>query len=161
MISFLPKWIYALIAASVIAALARQLTPPGPVRAVTVFVSGVMLLSAMLSPVLRTDLGALSQAAAEYRVTADKLTEDTRAQEKQLLRAYIQQQTEAYIVEKAQRLGVGPIKAEVLADWKGESWVPAEATIIGALSPEGKKALGEALCAELGIPEERQHWHEP
>ena len=161
MIGPLREWVRSLTGASVIAALARQLTPEGGVRKVTDFVCGVMLLSVLLSPVLEADLDALSTAAADYRTTAARLTADVEGQEKQLLRVYIQQQTGAYILDEARRLGAGELQAEVQAKWRDESWVPYEVTISGALSPEIKARLGEYLRSELGIPAERQRWNEP
>ena len=161
MIGAVQNWIRSLAAASVISALARQLTPPGPVRKVTGFACGVMLLSMLLSPVLRADPGVLAAASADYRSTAAKLTEDMEAQEKQLLRVYIQQQTAAYIVDEAQRMGAEDLKAEVLAKWREESWVPYEVSLSGTVSPEIRKRLSEYLRAELGIPAERQRWDGP
>ena len=153
------NWIRALAAASVISALARQLTPPGPVRRVTDFACGVMMLSMLLSPILRADPGVLADASADYRSTVTKLTEDMEAQEKQLLRVYIQRQTAAYILDEAQRIGVTDLKAEVLAKWRGESWVPDEVYLSGTVSPEEKKRLSGYLSTELGIAAERQHWN--
>ena len=160
MTGFVREWIRGLVTASVIAALAGELTPPGPVRKVTRFVSGVMLLSILFSPVLRADLDALSYASADYRATVTRLTEDMEAQEKQLLRLYIQEQTAAYILEEAQRMGAGELRVEVLAVWRGENWVPNEVTVCGTLTPEIRRALSEHLRSELGIPAERQHWDE-
>ena len=161
MIGFVQNWIRALVTASVIAALAKQLTPGGPVRKVTGFVCGVMLLSTLLSPVLQLDLGALAEASADYRATVAKLTEDMESQEKQLLRVYIQQQTSAYILDEARRMGVAQLQVEVLAKWRDESWVPYEVSVSGAVTPDQRKRLSDYLRSELGIPAERQRWNEP
>lgn len=160
MIEPLSEWIRRLVAASVIAALAGQLTPDGPVRKVTSFVCGVMLLSVLVSPAVKADLGILADAAADYRATAARLTEDMEAKEKQLLRVYIQEQTEAYILDEAERMGVSGLQVKVLARWKGESWVPQEASISGQISSQQQERLSDFLCAELGIPKDRQRWNE-
>lgn len=152
------EWIYRLTAASVLAALARQITPPGPVRRVTGFVCGVMLVSVLLSPALGADLDVISRSAADYRAAAERLTQDVEAQEKALLRVYIQQQTEAYILDEARRLGAGELKAEVLATWREESWVPYKVEIIGSPDASVRARLSEYLQSELGIPAERQRW---
>ena len=160
MIGSFHNWIRALVTASVIASLSRQITPLGPVRKVVGFICGIMLLCVLLSPVLQADLGVLADVSADYRATVVKLTEDLETQEKQLLRTYIQQQTSAYILDEAKRMGGEGLRVEVLARWGDESWVPYEVTVTGPVTPELRTRLSDLLRNELGIPAERQHWRE-
>lgn len=155
----LQSWIRGLAVASVLAALARQLTPDGPVKKVTEFVCGVMLMAMLLSPVLRADRTAFSYALSDYRQTVAELSQDLESQEKQLLRVYIQQQCQAYILDEARSLGLADLQAEVQVKWGDESWVPVEVTLEGNPTPEQKTRLSGFLDAELGIPAERQHWN--
>ena len=160
MMNSLQSWIQGLVAASVLAALAQQLTPNGPVKKVTEFVCGVMLMAMLLSPVLNADRTVFSYALSDYRQTVAELSQDLETQEKQLLRVYIEQQSQAYILDEARLLGLTELQATVQVKWGDESWVPIEVYLNGAPTPEQKSRLSGFLDAELGIPVERQHWNE-
>ena len=129
MTEWLFSWIRSLVAASLLSALALQLTPEGSVKRVTRFTCGILLACTLLSPVLRTDETSFSLALNDYRRTVAELTDDLEEQENQLLRTYID-----------------------------ESWVPCEVTIRGEITAEQRYRLSAYLAAGLGIPAERQHW---
>ena len=158
--SFFRSWILGLTGASILAALARELTPEGPVKKVTGFVCGVMLAGVMLSPVLRVDRELLASALTEYRLTAAELTQDVEARENALMRTYIQDRCRAYILDEAQRLGITDLRCSVRVKWRDESWVPFEVTLHTAAPREARQRLGDYLDGELGIPPERQRWNE-
>lgn len=159
MMAMMQNWIRGLVAASVLVALAQQITPDGPVKKVTEFVCGIMLMAMLLSPVLTADRTVFSYALSDYRKTVAELSQDLESQEKQLLRVYIQEQCQAYILDEARSLGLTQLQATVQVKWGDESWVPNEVTLTGELTPEQKARLSGFLDAELGIPAERQHWN--
>ncbi|MBQ3275432.1 MAG: hypothetical protein IJH47_00035 [Oscillospiraceae bacterium] len=158
--TFLRAWILGLTGASILAALAGQLTPEGPVKKVTGLVCGVMLAGVMLSPLVRADREILSDALSDYRQTAEELTADVEARENRLIRTFIQEQCRAYILDEAQLLGITDLSCTVRVKWRDESWVPYEVSLITDASAEERRRLGDYLDGELGIPEERQHWNE-
>ena len=51
-------WLLAIIAASILCALAERVMPPGPVKRVGGLTCGLVLLWTILTPVARPDLGA-------------------------------------------------------------------------------------------------------
>ena len=53
MTEWLFSWIRSLVAASLLSALALQLTPEGSVKRVTRFTCGILLACTLLSPVFR------------------------------------------------------------------------------------------------------------
>lgn len=154
------NWIRGLIAASAFAAVCRQLTPDGPVKKVTALACGVMLLATMFSPLLHADRAVFSYALSDYRQTVDGLTEEMDAREKHLLRAYIEDQTSAYILDEAQKMGLDIEMIELHTKWGDESWIPYEVYLHADASEEQKRRLMFLLDTELGIPPERQHWNE-
>jgi len=158
--TFFRSWILGLTGASILAALAMQLTPEGPVKKVTGFVCGVMLAGIMLSPVVSVDRSIFSSALADYRQTTEQLTADLEAQENQLVRTYIQEQCRAYILDEAQLLGITDLSCTVKVKWRDESWVPYEVILYTGAPAEDRRRLEDYLDGELGIPEERQHWNE-
>ena len=149
-----------LTGASVLAAMAAQLTPEGSVKKVTGFVCGVMLAGVMLSPLVRADREILADALAGYRQTAEELTAEVENREDRLVRTYIQEQCRAYILDEAQLLAITDLSCTVRVKWRDESWVPWEATLITDASAGQRQRLADYLDGELGIPRERQHWNE-
>lgn len=160
MTEILHSWITGLTAAGCLAALARQLTPDGPVKKVTKFVCGIMLVGILIQPLVMADEGTFSLSVAEYRKTVRELTADMEAQEKELLRTYIEEESSAYILDEAQLIGIPDGRAEVRAKWGDESWLPYEAYLTMRTTEEQKIRLSRYISAELGIPPERQHWSE-
>lgn len=160
MMDFLHSWILCLTGASMIAAIAQALTPSGGVKKVTAFVSGLMLCGVMLHPVVNLDREILSRALAEYRSTETELLEGLEEREKELLRPYIEEKTQSYILDEAQTLGIGDVSCAVTVKWREGSWVPYEVELRGCFTAEQRRLLGDRIDAELGIPTERQHWNE-
>ena len=158
--SFLQSWVRGLVAASAAAALASQLTPAGPVKKVTELACGVMLMAVLVSPVIKADMKAFSYALSDYRNTVARVTQDMEAQEKQLIRLYIEQQTAAYILDEAHSLGISDLEVSVRSKWGDESWIPYEAVLRGVVLPEQQNELREYMESQLGIPLERQRWNE-
>ena len=157
--NLLRSWVLALTSASAAAALAKLLTPDGPVKKVTAFLCGIMLAGVLLYPLKKVDISVLSVSLAEYRQTVAELTEDIESQEKQLLRTYIEDRAAAYILDEAHRLGLSEITVSVRAEWSCGCWIPVEVR----LSAECPESIRQTLCrnieSELGIPAERQLWN--
>lgn len=154
------NWIRGLVAASVMTALSAQMIPRGPVKKITEVVCGVMLMGFLLNPIAKADGTAFSYALADYRRMTAELTQDMEAEEKQLLRAYIEQKCGAYILDEAQALGMTDLEAQVYASWENESWIPKEVHFKGQCSDGQRAQLTGFVEAELGIPRERQIWNE-
>ena len=88
---------------------------------------------------------------------ADRYIQDgTNAAEKSVA-GIIKAQTEAYILDKADRMGLD-ISVEVELDGKNGS-VPVGVIITGKLSPYAKEVLGSYLQDDLGIAKEKQQWN--
>ena len=98
-------WIRGLVAASVLTALSAQMIPRGPVKRIAEAVCGVMLVGILLDPLAKPDGAVFSYALSDYRRMAAELTQDMEAEEKQLLRTYIEQKCGAYILDEAEAIG--------------------------------------------------------
>lgn len=154
----LQNWIRSLTAASAAAAVAKQLTPAGPVKKVTELACAVMLMGLLLAPAAGPQMDTLALSLSEYRRTAATLTEDMEDRKKQLLRSYIEQQCAAYIVDEAQRIEIDGINVTVKTRWRDECWVPCEVIISGEAAEWKKEKIRAWLESELGIGPERQRW---
>ena len=98
---------------------------------------------------------AYSLDLARIKEREDSLLKSSRELEDKLNRNVIEQQCEAYIVDKAEELGMGQIEAKVGVRWSSEGfWLPEYAEI-----KQGYNAsLSEYIESELGIAAEKQKW---
>lgn len=156
MIAAVREWLTSVAAVSLLVTVAQTLIPEGSIRKVAGFAGGLALLAALLQPVLRTDLSRLELDldvyAGEIQARQEAL-EQTREEE---LAAVIGARTEAYILDKAAELGLSvSVRVETETGAEGVP-LPAAAEVSGQRS----EALAAYMERELGIPRERQVWHE-
>lgn len=157
MTGLLTGWIKAVCGAAVVCAAAMALCPEGKVRRVLKLVCGAVMAAALLSPVVELDFDAYSEALARYGEEARRTAEGAQEEARELSRAVIETECAAYILDKAEALGLGQCEASVRAEWSAEGfWVPQECTISRAGGFD--RALSAAVEADLGIPAERQNW---
>ena len=72
-----------------------------------------------------------------------------------LYESIIEEETGAYILDKAESLGV-TCQVEVVVAWDDEIPQPRSACLTGTWTQAQRDALAEMMQADLGIPYERQ-----
>lgn len=158
MIAAARNWVASIAAVTLILTVVQAVVPEGTVRKITGFTGGLLLLAALLQPVLRTDLGRLRLDFSDYRKAIEERAEELNAAGKEELAAIIAGRTAAYISDKADALGLAVtvrVETEPGADGEGIP-VPASAELTGPYS----QSLADWIAEELGIPAERQVWHD-
>ena len=144
---------------SVLCGAAMSLCPEGSVKNLMNVLCTAVLLLSIAVPLKTADLSVFSVETAKLRQREAELTEKSGEITDSLNRLCIQQQCEAYIKDKAAKLGITVHGAKVRAEWSTEGlWVPYSARIICSGEEPARRRLGEIMEAELGIPEERQSW---
>lgn len=157
MIGAVRSWLTSIAAVTMLLAVIQTLVPEGTFRKLTGFTGGLLLLAALLQPVLRTDLGRLRLDFSDYSEAIEERTAELSAAGKEELTGIIAGQTAAYILDKADALGlVVTVRVETEPGVDGETPVPASVELTGPYSRE----LADWIALELGIPAERQVWHE-
>lgn len=156
MIAAVREWLTSVVAVTLLLTVAQTLIPEGSIRKIAGFTGGLALLAALLQPVLRTDLSRLQLNFDVYSAAIEeRKAELGRAGETELAEV-IASRTEAYILDKAALLGLPvAVRVETAAGENG-ILLPAAADITGPWSAE----LADYIERELGIPRERQVWHE-
>ena len=106
MMELLRTWMMGVTAAAILCALADRLMPDGPVRRVGRLTMGLVMLAAVLHPLIHLE-GASAEApetdwSAQTAVQIQSLEEERN----QTMKAIIEQEFAAYIVDKAAQLGV-------------------------------------------------------
>lgn len=159
MTDLLSMWVRGIIGVSLLSAAALAVTPKGRVHGVLRFACALATILVMLQPLLRLDPDSYAENLALYREEYASLGAAAREDADRLTRTIIEDECAAYILDKANALGVPVVRASVRAHWSGESWVPYEAEVTLHAGADGS-ALARAMEAELGIPRERQEWSE-
>lgn len=160
MTEFFHSWLLSLVGAAVVCAMAVALTPSGRPRRITSLVCGIVMIIALISPLRRFDVSLYSREVQKYRQAGQDIAANGEKINEELSRTIIEQDCEAYILDKAELLDSGAA-IDITARWDTQGfWYPYEADIGGALSDSQKKTVAGLLESDLGIPLDRQTWRD-
>lgn len=156
----LRQWLLGVACTALVLAAAEGLAPKGSVKKVCRLAGGLALLLAAVGPLLRLDSGLIARAAEEYWAASQRCEEGLAEKSNLLYQTIIEDNTAAYIVDKAEELGI-LCQAEVTCS-NDENGVPCpwEVTARGVWTKERQAALSRLLEDDLGIPPQRQHFEE-
>ena len=156
MMGGLRAWLLGIVLTAFAGGLARQLTGQGREQAVVRLVGGLLLTLALLQPLSKLDWEGPALEAASFRVQSGEQAEIYRKNQAEALRTIIEEKTGAYILDKANRLGLDCTVSVTAA--AGESGIPLPdtVTIRGGYS----EMLAVCIEEEVGIPAEKQFWLE-
>lgn len=119
-------------------------------------ITGLLVAITVLSPIVNLEIGDLTKYFSSLQTDADAIVSAGEEIGQTERARIITQQCEAYILDKADRLGLS-LKVQVqLAE--NDSLQPETATLQGTASPYAKSVLGTYITESLGIPEEKQIW---
>lgn len=156
MIGALREWLTSIVVVTLLLSVAQTLVPEGSIRRVASFVGGLILLAALLRPVLGTDLERMRLDLNGYEQALQEAREELVSSRETELTERIEERTAAYISDKADALGLKvAVRVEATTGPDGVS-LPEKVELTGPYSRE----LADFMTRELGIPAERQVWHE-
>lgn len=156
MIGAVRSWLTSIAAVTLVLTVVQTLVPEGTLRKISGFTGGLLLLAALLQPVLKTDLGRLRLDFSDYEAAIGERAAELDAAGKEELAAIIAGRTAAYISDKADALGLRVTARVETEPGVDGTPLPASAELTGPYSRE----LADWIAGELGIPAERQVWHE-
>ena len=156
MMELIRQWLLGMACAAMAAALAQSLAPEGGPKRICRLASGLVLLLATVQPLLRLDEGALAKLAGDLPASVGGYTDALEEENDLLYQSIIERQTAAYILDKAEALGVScQVEVKYRYDQDGAPY-PHEARFRGTWTQEQREGLEEMLEEDLGIPPERQ-----
>ena len=154
MIEVVREWITSIVMVTMLLTVAQSMIPEGRIQKIFSFSGGLVLLIALLQPVLNLD-------PVDVDFHMETYEEEVRIRQEELTRAagaewetIIEQETAAYISDKAESLGLD-VSVRVRAESDGENPPILTTEITG----ETSESLAMYLVEELGIPRERQVWN--
>ncbi len=149
-------WLLAVIAASLLCALADALMPQGAVKRVGKLVCGLVLIAAILSPAASLDLAEGQDWLEDYFANLDSRTAELKETVNSQRKAIIEGECGAYIVDKAEEFGWTCTARVVCEPTEEGLYLPVRAEVSGPLTEEARARLCRVLAEDLGIPEEAQ-----
>lgn len=156
MIEGVRTWLLGIVLTSLAGGLARQLAPKGREQAMVRLVSGLLLALAILRPLAGGGWEGAELAAGSFPLRTEEQAALYRKNQQEALSAIIAEKTEAYILDKANRLGLACTVHVTVAAGENGIPLPVSASIRGPYS----RALAECMEEEVGIPAEQQIWLE-
>ena len=119
-------------------------------------ISGVFMTVTMLKPLVDIRVEEMVFNLDEISRDASVIASEAYNQSAAEMKAIIEEQTGAYILDEAKSMG---LKVEVMVQVSNDKVpVPHSVTIKGNISPYNKKKLSSFISNNLGITEEHQLW---
>lgn len=157
MTELLRQWILSVTCGAMLAALLQSFLPRGGgTEKAGRLAGGLVLLLAAVQPLIGLNEDMLTLSVTEYRLAESGYTEELEETNRDFLKEIIEEQTEAYISDKAGELGVN-CKVHITYEW-GENEIPypTEVRIRSAMDQEAERRMSRLIEAELGVPADRQ-----
>ena len=154
MLELIRHWLVGITCAAMLVALAESLIPAGSIRRIARLTGGLVLLAAILNPL---DTTALARALTEYKLELSAYSADLEEENEILMKDIIEEQSGAYIQDKAAALGID-CQVTVEADGEEEWPIPQSVTVMGSLTAEQQEALERTIEEDFAIPAERQRY---
>ena len=113
MSDFLGNWIKGIAAAAIFSSVMLTVTPKGSVKQVVKLVCGALLTFVLLSPLKSLNMDKLSEFISKTKLQGQEIVASSENEADLIMKHIIEDETEAYILDKASKLGITEIKAEV------------------------------------------------
>lgn len=159
MMEILRSFIMQIVGAAMISTAALGITPDGRVKKVVELVCGFMMAAVFLNTVLDFDYIYFAQNLTRYRMDGEALAGNISEENDRLLRLIIEEESQAYILDKGADIGIENFDVKISAEWSEDGyWYPAHAEIASDADTAAKERLMRIMESELGIPPEKQSW---
>lgn len=151
------SYILSIAAAAIICAIAVKLTEgQGPQGAIIKLIAGLLLTFTVIRPLANLEFSKWSDITLEITDRAQTAVGEGEDMTKQALASGIISRTEAYILDKAEALGLS-LEVEVTVS-EDDIPVPIAVRLTGNASPFAKSRLASMIQQDLGISREDQTW---
>jgi stage III sporulation protein AF len=152
MTDMMRQWITSITCAAILTAVLQAFLPQNGLGKAGRLVGSLVLMIATIQPLVSLDYDALAQSWAEIGQTEAGDTASLEQSNRGVLKRIIEQQTAAYILDKAEELGVD-CQVEVTYAWdENGTAYPSQASITSSAAQAELEQLADWMETELGIP---------
>ena len=146
------NWLFSVVCAAMVAAVASALSPKGFPRQLARYAGGLLVLLAVLGPVKRLDSNAIGDAMANLKGRYSGYTEAFSQQNTEVTKAIIAEETAAYISDKAAGLGITQCRVEVRCRMTEEGFpAPDTVRVEGCGDEEAWQALSRTIAEDFAV----------
>ncbi len=150
------QWMIGIFAAALLSAVALAITPKN--KKAVALAGGLIMILAAVKPLAELTYQDIAMQISRYQIKADELRTGIDVGNAEIMALIIQEQTEAYILDKAAELGL-EIEVEVTTLEASDGWpYPVKTRISGQLSESDIQRLSRIISDELAIEPDRQEW---
>ena len=156
MTELIRQWIISVTCAAMITAVIQPLLPKGGTGAAGRLAGGLLLLIATVQPLVGLDYDSLAQSMTQLRLEQSTSSQELAEINSGLLEELIEEQTQSYILDKAQELGV-TCQVTVTCERRDEGIpFPRSVIVSGSFTQEQADRLSQIIEADLAIPADAQ-----
>lgn len=148
------EYVLSLTAAALLCALLLAIPQEGTAKELTKLLCAVALTLCALGPLTRADWSQITGGLGDFESLGQAYASQGEIEARQAMEDIIKQRIAAYILDKAQELGL-ELEAQVEL---GDALLPAAVRLRGQVSPYPRQLLEETLSRELGIAKEKLIW---
>lgn len=131
--------------------------PEGGIKKVANLIGALLMILAVISPIAKIDVDRIAKSVTMFDIRTEEIRTGVELQNRTVLSEVIAERVEAYILDKAEEIGVN-ISAEITLDEERGYPYPVYVLIKGDVSKEDRVYLELLIERDVGIPPERQEW---
>ena len=150
------SWLLAVIAVSLLCAVADALMPSGAVKRVGRMTCGLVLIGAILSPVATVDLEGSQRWLESYLTSVQSREAELEETVSGQIKVIIEQKYAAYIVDKAAQLGLNCRARVKCALSEDGLYLPVRTEVTGSMTADVQGRLIRLIQSDLGVPAQAQ-----
>lgn len=153
------SWLLGVVCVAMLAAIAECLVPDGGAKRVLKIIGGMVLVLAIIKPLSKLDGRVLDKIVEEYDASARKYRDELQETKDNLYESIIGENAAAYILDKAEAMGVS-CSVSVTVAWDGEVPCLQAVRIKGMWTAAQREHLSSIIEQDLGIPVALQYFEE-
>jgi hypothetical protein len=151
------EYLLGVIGAALLCSIVSQIAGKERFLGTTVkLITGAFMLIVLVAPITDIQIQP-AKLFSDISLDADRITSAAANSSRESIAGIIKEQTQTYILDKANTCGV-ELRVEVVVS-DGEIPEPVSVILSGDVSPYNKKILTQAIENDLGIPSEAQIWN--
>jgi len=152
------NYIFSIITAAIVCGIVKGfLSEKTTIGRIGGMLCGIYMVITIIAPLKDISFSGIGSYLNGLTTDADAYVQEGKHAAEIQMRDIIKTQTEAYILDKANRMGL-EISVEVELDVNNSS-VPCGTVVNGAISPYAKEVLSSYIEDNLGISKEKQRWN--
>lgn len=147
----------AVASAALLVSFVLALLPKGKIRAIFKFCGALLLILVVITPLTKLDVEAFAQAIAKQQMQIEQMRTGVEINNREILSELIKQQSEAYVLDKAESLGI-TVTVDITLNEEGDYPYPGSVILSGNASQEDQQYLSKIIAEDIGVPTECQEW---